>query len=140
MLPVLLASCLIAAAGCGTDEPMEPIHVASDAPPIVAVPVAEEFSWGGATIRAGMTKTQVLDQIAVSGLSEYGGQFGIRRPPAEMQTRNEWVLTYGNATGAAPGGGAVRIFFESGEVSGIVHAAVFAMRAPCAGSRSSPAA
>ena len=74
----------------------------------------EQFRWDGAVLRRGMTRDEVLQQIAKSG-----GQFGIKRPPPEMIEKNVWQLGCGTSTGAAPGYVAVRLRFHEAKVATI---------------------
>ena len=70
-----------------------------------------EFKWDDTAIRCGMTKDQVLLQVAKSS-----GRFGIRRPSREMIQQDVWRLSCGTSTGAAPGYAGVRIMFRLDKV------------------------
>ena len=74
--------------------------------------LVQEFRWGGANIRVGMTKDEVLRQIAVSGLPQWGGSMGISSPSKSMTDSDRWDLSFGTATGAAPGGGTLHLEFQ----------------------------
>jgi hypothetical protein len=91
-----------------------------------SLPEVEEFLWGNARIALGMTKEQVLKQIQASGVPQFGNQFGIRPPPGEMILKDTWQLSFGNGSGAAPGGGMLQIRFSDGKVASIRALAVFA--------------
>ena len=86
---------------------------ADDAAPSATKNWAEtqEFKWDGTAIRCGMTKDQVLLQVAKSS-----GRFGIRRPSREMIQQDVWQLSCGTSTGAAPGYASVRVMFRLGKV------------------------
>ena len=77
---------------------------------------ADEFKWGRAVIRAGMTKEEILEEIGKSGLDNWNGNFGIQEPPPEMLEKDVWQLSWGNGSGVAPAGGTVRLTFRDGEV------------------------
>jgi len=78
------------------------------------------FSWGASTIKIGMTKMEVIEQIRISGWPEYGNLYGISMPSKAMQQLDRWDLSYGNASGAAPGGGAIAFIFKEDRLSDIV--------------------
>lgn len=80
----------------------------------------EIWRHGGATIRLGMGKAQVLSEIAKSGYPEYDGKFGIHQPSADVQGGEIWDLGYGNFSGAAPGGGFILLAFREGRLVAIV--------------------
>ena len=82
-------------------------------------PLVTEFVWGDATITLGMTRSEVLAQIARSGPEEWSYQFGIKAPSQDMQKQTKWTLSYGNGSGAAPGGGVVFFYFEDGKLKKI---------------------
>ena len=112
-----IAVLVILACGCTgrTGKPAAP-EAGEVSPPELRPVELKEFGHGRAVIRIGMTREEVLSQIAVSGLPEWNGQFGIRRPPAEMMPTDRWQLTYGCTSGAAPGGGVVIVEFCDGKV------------------------
>ncbi len=79
------------------------------------------FERGQAKIALGMTKDNVLAQIAKSGLPDFEGRYGLPEPDPEMRTSDTWTLRYGNMSGAAPGAGEIRIEFSGGKVSALQH-------------------
>jgi len=79
-----------------------------------------EFKNGNAVLRLGMTKAQVLEEIAKGGLKEFGGEYGIRKPDEAMQAKEIWHTSYGSFSGAAPGGGFLLLAFREGRLVAIV--------------------
>ena len=125
---LLIAVAIIAQAGCAPsalpDARPDPGQTSvRRGPPPIPMPTGgvweevTQFEWGRAVIRVGMTKEEVLAQIEKSGLREWNGEFGIRKPPAEMAIGNVWELPCGTSSGAAPGYAAVRLTFREGKVT-----------------------
>jgi hypothetical protein len=106
--------------GCAKPAPA-PQAESAPASSVRSTPAPEirAFTWGDATISVGMTKAQVIEQIAKSGIAKWKGQYGIRPPSKDMQALDEWSLSYGNASGAAPGGGGIFFFFGDGKLTRI---------------------
>ncbi|MBI1335980.1 MAG: hypothetical protein GC164_03350 [Phycisphaera sp.] len=120
---LLFVAVLLLPVGCGQySQPVAGSPVRNGLP----LPSVQAFEWGEARIAVGMNRHEALEQIARSGLLDWNGQYGITPPPAAMETDDTWQLTYGNGSGAAPGGGMLTIRFKDGKVVEIVPAAVFA--------------
>ena len=77
----------------------------------------DEFVWRDISIQHGMAKGALLDHIRTVGPYTHQKGFGIRLTSSEES--NPLILSYGNASGAAPGGGVLEIFLEDDAVSRI---------------------
>lgn len=69
----------------------------------------KEFSWQNVNIKAGMKKETLLKQIQNKRTT-----YGVRI--IESSKNDQIKLSYGNPTGAAPGGGLLGIFFKKDKV------------------------
>jgi len=76
-----------------------------------------KFGWGKARLRLNMSKNEVLAEIARSGLPDFNGRFGISSPPRSLVDKPVWVLSYGTSSGAAPGGGSLRLTFKGDKLT-----------------------
>ena len=108
-LPPLLPLLLLTTIACQTHTPS---LAAPPATQPTSFPSVREFTCGNARITRGMTRQQVLEQITP--------------PPPEMINQPTWTLSYGNSTGAAPGGGILTLHFTNNRLSQITPAAVYA--------------
>jgi len=71
-----------------------------------------------------MTKAEVLDQVKRTWERPAGDTFesqglkvpGMTIPSQEVQDSDRWELSYGEGTGAAPGGGSLTFVFEGGKL------------------------
>jgi len=114
---------LLLTVGCGQDtKPITEPPVRDGSP----FPSVQRFEWGEASISVGMSRQQVLEQIARSGLTDWNGRYGITPPPEAMRSESTWHLSFGNGSGAAPGGGVLTIRYKDGKVVEIVPGMVFA--------------
>jgi hypothetical protein len=78
----------------------------------------KEFVWHKVNIQIGMKKTALLEHIGSVGPFSHTNRYGIRLKSPESS--DTWDLSYGNPTGAAPGGGVIRVVFEKEKVRQIV--------------------
>ena len=124
MVVVLLAA--VGVTGCkeapdGSKPPKGLTTRPSDTRKAVAWTEVQEFSWGGTSIRRGMTKAEVLSALDKSGLAKIIRPSDVRRPDSEFYRRAVWRLSWGYWGGAAtpPGehpGTAIRVTFGRGKV------------------------
>jgi len=128
---VLALLVLLIAAGCGTKPEILEQNAQSRPTPL---PEAKEFTWGSGTISLGMRKADVLEQITRTWERPADDVFasqgmkvpGVKMPSAEQQKNDRWDLSYGEGSGAAPGGGGITFVFENGILIKIIIGPAFA--------------
>jgi hypothetical protein len=78
----------------------------------------QEFSWGKASVRVGMTKDEVLEQIKATQAEDQ--RFGpVMHTTDAWQDSNTWKIPFGSLSGPRPDGGAVFLIFVKGRITKI---------------------
>jgi hypothetical protein len=121
IVPALVAALLLPATGLAQSTP--PAKPAKPAAPATGAPAApaggKDLVFGGATLRLGMSKAEVMAQIESHPDAGWFVQELDSPPTGELYKMDRWVLSCKAPAGAASGGGTVSLSFENEKLAKI---------------------